>query len=289
MISRIIKEMQLFFRKETRLKKLVAISQIFGPPDSAVRRMIDYAPYIGKEFGQASQIYNLLSFRSRNEHAKFYRAFLEKDETKKKRIITRMGKGQVFDLLDHLDIPEKEQSYYRSIEDGLRKMISTKGNVADKWVKKIFGKPLPRKVYVIPFENYSRSSTSGTLLIENPPAVGLGGNFRNSKHLFGVFLHEVLHAVVDPIIREGNSSFEEALLDYFVPHGILAEKFGLIKKFDFAAHKKKVLQNRKCSADESEKLASVMQEYRSILGKKTIWQFLQEKGFGYYLKNRPRL
>lgn len=277
--------MEIIFRTDEDIRKLVAVYDMLAPPDSPLRRVGGYAPLVSKELFVAVQALNLLRSLDCGRQGSVWLALL--GEKGAERSLSEAKFSHLKKLLAEIDFPLDKKGFRRV------KRFSEKFQInADKakvWVKKIFGKSLPEKVVIIPFGYPLYFSNSGTMLVRSPVVVGMTMGYRDDKTYLGVLLHEILHALVKDEIKRPRSSypsgwFEEALLGYFVPGGILAEKIGLLKKLDLEELRERNAQGRRYAAEESEKLFPVMKEYYPICGKKTIWEFLKEKGFGNYLK-----
>lgn len=106
----------------------------------------------------------------------------------------------------------------------------------------------------------------------------------------GVITHELLHSLIDKyevLAPNDGSYFEEALLDYFCPNGILAEKLGLTKKMDIGYYHSRNTNMRPYSLEMSKRLLSHIEAYYNISPKETIWQFLSERGFEKYINVDP--
>lgn len=279
--------MEIIFRTDEDLRKLVAINEMFGPPDSPLRRVGGYAPLVSKEFYIAIQVFNFLQTLSREEEDQVWLTLLGEKEAKK--AFSGTALSDLRKLLAEIDFPLNEEGF-RKVKHFSEKFRVNVANAED-WIKKIFGKSLPEKVVVIPFGYPLTFSSSGTVLVRSPVVVGMTMGYRSEKVYLGVLLHEILHALVRDEMKSSrlpgaSNWFEEALLDYFVPDGILAEKIGLFEKLDLEELKKKNLRCRRYAAGDSEKLFPIIKEYYEVCGKKTIWEFLRENGFGSYLKGR---
>jgi hypothetical protein len=156
------------------------------------------------------------------------------------------------------------------------------------WLLRIFGFKLPGKIDLVLDCTHGRNS-NGSCLSPNPSIVSLQIESYNNGYP-GVLLHELLHSLIgkDGSIIGAAKNFEEALLDYFAPQGVLDEKVGLIKTLDIDEHQKSQERGRPYSIEESRRLLPVIKEYYKICGEKTIWRFLEEKRFTEIRSLRPR-
>lgn len=274
--------MKLFFQDSPIARKLVFIHQMFGPINAMARHMQNFAPLISPEFYLASQVSGVLKSLDKKIWIKVFSSLvLGTEEKTRKRIVSVLKDEKLLSLLDQIILPEISPVYYKSIEGGL-KMVLKKAKF-EVLVRKVFDCSLPEEVFVIVYENYNPQGSSGTCLVNSPCLVGVAGNFTAPGRLLGTFLHEVLHSRVKTFLKD-NRVFEEALLDYFVPGGLLMDKLGFLKDFDLSKHQENIVRQRQSSKKESLELLPVIQKYLPIIGKKTIWQHLKDEGLGKYLK-----
>jgi hypothetical protein len=278
--------MKLIYRTDKELRNLVAVNQMFGPPDSPFRRADGYASFISKEFYIAAQVAALYCALGREEQEAIWLSLLGDRSVK----IPLSGEefSRLRKLLSEVESPLDEAAFKKVKR--FSGMLQENIEKADYWTRKIFGVPLPEEVIIIPFGCPISWSNSGTCLVRSPVVVGMTMGYRDHRAYLAVILHEVLHALVGPRIKQPvpprpENCFEEALLDYFVSDGILAEKAGFLDKLDLNNLKRENARYRGWAAEESEKLFPVMKEYYPICGEKTIWEFLREKGLGDYLRS----
>jgi pyruvate/oxaloacetate carboxyltransferase len=163
------------------------------------------------------------------------------------------------------------------------------------YLDKVFGFPEPRRMLVILSENYAPESTSGWgLPSKDKDTCMLGyliGKNRISeyKSALSVFIHEMIHSLLFKykIInnKEKNSGmFEEAVLDYFVPYGMLTDRLELRKRQSVKEYYNANILGRPESKEMALQLLPVMEKYDKIFGKQTIWRFLSDNGFSRYIK-----
>ena len=167
----------------------------------------------------------------------------------------------------------------------MKKDFSYKKDEISFWLRKIFGFKLPIKLDIV-LDYFERKGIHGTSIISNPPLIALQLN-KYRKSCVTIVLHELLHSLIREhrLLRTKKFQqryFEEALLDYFVPYGILDEKIGLIKYLDIEKHQIEQDRLRPYASNESRRLLPLIKEYYKICGKETIWSFLKEKGILYH-------
>ena len=84
--------------------------------------------------------------------------------------------------------------------------------------------------------------------------------------------------IINRKIEEG-SYFEEALLDYFCPYGIISEKIGLIKRSTLKDYHQHNIKSRPYSAKISGVPLPIIKDYYKNINNSTIWEFLNDKNF----------
>jgi hypothetical protein len=274
--------MKLVFQNLPTGRKLVFVHQMFGPINAMARHMQNFAPLISPEFYLASQVSGILKSLDKKIWVKIFSSLvLDTEEKIRKRIVGVLKDEKLISLLDQIILPEISPDYYKSIERELK--MAAKQSKFEALIKKVFDCGLPEEVFVVVYENYNPHGSSGTCLVNSPCLIGVAGNFTTPGRLLGTFLHEVLHSHVKTFLKD-NIMFEEALLDYFTPGGLLMDKLGFLKDFDLSKHQENIVRQRPSSKKESLELLPAMQKYLPIIGKKTIWQHLKDEGLGKYLK-----
>ncbi len=188
------------------------------------------------------------------------------------------------DLLESIDIQSITTST-ELVEAAKNKLIEDYAkfsNAISTWIEKIFGFKLPDRLDVI--LDMSPWFGQGVFISDDPPLVAVSIEKYETRDI-GILLHETLHYLMR---RNGMSGkmqgidpvFEETLMDYFCPYGILDEKIGILgHEMDIEGHSKQQIRLRPLSAQLSKKMLPLMEEYYRICGNETIWDFLRKKGF----------
>ncbi len=78
---------------------------------------------------------------------------------------------------------------------------------------------------------------------------------------------------------DGREHFEEALFDYFVPYGILAEYLDLYKRIEMVDLCSRNMKRRPYASSMSRRLLPYMEHYFKNPPDETIWEFLNKNGF----------
>ncbi|MDE1804572.1 MAG: hypothetical protein KGH59_02190 [Candidatus Micrarchaeota archaeon] len=290
--------MRISFRTDKNLRKLFFIYQL-GAPGAITRAMWDYPSLFGERLENAVKIYNKY-IRSRRYENRVWYALTSNNNP---RII---GANEYSDLLRLLggvkgDLLEDNDNSFRELSSGISKAYKKNAKKIEKHVMAVFGFEMPKEATVILSETGSPGSVNGGAPSSNKKdysvifGMGIGeGNKNNFKIILGVFVHEILHRTIDMngTLKEGKrgerdrARFEEAVLDYFVPDGMLSEKVGLIKKREIEDYKRRMNLNRPDSKEISNQLLEHIKEYDKSYGKETIWKFLAKRGFARYINQK---
>lgn len=172
------------------------------------------------------------------------------------------------------------------IENGLNDFFNKNKVEINRWFNKIFRFSLPNELHIVLTKSPSNRSFGESILFK-PTLIGLSVS-KKTRSIPGIILHEILHVLIAEsgvINRKDNSdrtgltprNFSEALIEYFAPFGILAEKFDLISNSSSYKNPRESM-NEKIRA-ESLALEEPLKRYRDVLGETTIWKFLSNNGF----------
>lgn len=272
--------MEIIFNTNQYIRKLIATTQMLGVPNSQANGLDPR--FFGKDFYTSTLIFKEIGRISQSGKEKqMWSAFLDRNiEATKK-----LGEfANLISLAENLSIPlEGEGSgFFVGAKESLVKDFDDNEQGIGDWLRKIFGFELPGSIDIVLDRRHDKhtggnSCKSDGILI----SLQLDGT---DKSNVAILLHELLHSLIEKkaiIKRRGpeNNYFEEALLDYFAPSGILDQRIGLVKSLDVEEHQKWQAKLRPYSAEYSTKLLPVIKEYYGICGETTIWQFLKEKGF----------
>lgn len=271
--------MELVLNTNARIRKLVAVWNLFGPVNSPMRRMLEYdSRFLSKEIRVAHKVYKEMERLSGSKNDKdFWKAFLDRNQSSARKKYSKLVK-----LLGTLKVPmgKEKGAFFRKTSRSLVKDLEVYNSRISIWVKKIFGFNVPHKVDLV-LDRSPLKGDRGASLLSNPSIISLQ-IYRYDKRIIGVLLHEILHSLI------GNSAnlkskrarcgyAEEALLDYFTPYGILDRKIGLTNSLNIEKHQKEQERLRPYSAETSRALLSAIKEYYSACGETTIWSFLKKE------------
>ena len=282
--------MEVIFNTNERIRKLAGIWDMFGPPNSIGRMIARHANYFGDTVYAAAMISEKLDEIIDNLSKKHIRrgtvwaSLLDRNiaNLKKPRRVR-----EIISSLDNLDVhlEDERSNHFKRITKELRKSAKSNEKEMAKWVTKIFGFELPQSIdIVLNTAPIAQHFSNGSAVSYDPFIITLDF-YKYRKSVLAVVIHEVLHSLIrkhrslKEKPRNGVRAFEEALLDYFVPDGMLAEKLGFVHKLDVKQLQKKTEVNRRWASRESKKLLPTMEEYYKICGQETIWSFLRKKGF----------
>ncbi len=275
--------MKIIYRTDAMARKLLLIYQLFS--SRSINGLKSYSQFFGKDFFIAAQIHNeVFSNLNRADSQKLRLAMLSNEPIKDRSLLER--KENATRLLQNLKIPLLKETdlLFKKLEKEIDVSIKVYENKINTWFYKIFGFNLPKKVTMILAENYNSNSSAASFLTNNPIILGniINENYKSANEIIDVLQHELLHSLIfrqNSLKLKENNNFEEALLDYFAPFGMLSSKVGLIDNYNLEKQWKKANALRPYASNESNKLLPVMKRYQKVCGRMTIWDFLYKNGF----------
>ncbi len=182
---------------------------------------------------------------------------------------------ELLELLEGLDAGKDDDALLGSVKDALVSDLSKYGSGLAANIKEVFGFALPNSVTVVLGQQNEGSGGSMLGADDGEITVGLFTSHETkTEEFFGVLAHEILHGLISlykPLLRNKKASdLEELLLEYSVPHGILAWRIGLDKKFDTQFSYKNSLR-RGYPEEMSMKVKEMVEKYASGNSHTTIW------------------
>jgi hypothetical protein len=281
--------MELKFNTDQELRKLVFVYNLIGPPNSITRGMQGYPMFFGKNFFLATQIYTKV-FESKDRD-KIWRILLGGKD--KKMALEKAGMKDLAKLLTGIDIEtlDPKDEFFATTAASLEKDWERQGHEAERLVRSVFGAKLPESITLLLTEFYG-GGTQGGKICDDPVVLSYSRNVRDERNKTGgnnnswvpVLIHETLHSILgrNGLIQRRwmqGSSFEEALLDFFCPMGMLTEKLGFHERQTLEEYQKYNVRNRPSSKEMSDRLMPYMKKYHEMIGKMTVWEFLKGGGF----------
>jgi hypothetical protein len=200
------------------------------------------------------------------------------------------------DLLQKIEFPliPEDDPFFKKMKKGILSEFRMHDKELATYFMKVFGFHIPRRLVIILAENHLPYASSGRALPSRHSDTSLAGYLIGRKstgahrHSSAVLIHEMVHSSLfnHKIINEKESDsgmFVEAVIDYFVPNGMLAHKLGLVERLTIDGFHRRNVRDRPESKSMSERLLPAMKEYEKNFGKQTIWDFLSENGFDKYM------
>jgi hypothetical protein len=262
----------------------------FGPPDALPGAASRYPAIFGEQF------YKIVYLNSEimslpNNYKTFFAYLFNEDMDGKLKIKCEKIAAKMKKLVY---TPKEDKISIKKVQDTLSRLWDKNEESVKKEIKQIFGFDLPNKIYIVINEGlYENGSGGSALYSSNNLAISLdiSRNHDSDKYvlnLITVVIHEMLHTLISKhnVInrKKDKEYFEESILDYFVPYGILAEKLGIIEKKSIIYYHECNVKNRKYSENISKKLLPVIEEYYKSKVTENIWAFLKKRGFKQYFE-----
>lgn len=284
--------MRLIFKRDKNIIRANYLYGNFGPPNALPLAAKRAPALFGKSFYEASEIVFDIGKLKQGYRTLFKYLFNEKldraTELKCKKIVKRMEKS--------IYVPkEYNPNLLKEVEDKFKEIYTKKEVTIGKEIKNFFGFELPKTTTIAlngAFYSSGKHNSGGELFATKDNIVmswevSYNIDVNDIDGIFAMFIHELLHGLIEQNnvrIDKDNSWFEEAVLDYFAPHGILGQRLGFIKKEDIKKYLERNIGNRPYSEYMAKKLLPHMRNYYNNKQKETIWRFLAKRGFKRYIK-----
>lgn len=292
-----MKTMRINYRTDAVARKLFFVYQLFSP--GAMRNAKGYAQFLGTGFYAAAKAQNYI-FSGRGTRSDTEAMCREILSAAPGTATQPERRAEAMRLLDAIDVPllDDDDPVFTCAESGINTVFKECGDRIDSWLGRIFGFRLPDEITLILGEYHDPNSSGGGSMVGDPVIIGylVNGTFSSNpagaaRRAADVMQHELLHSLIARsrmIKAPGVSGFEEALLDYFAPSGMLSAKVGLADRYDLMEQHSLVVANRPGASRESERLMPAMEEYNKVCGDVTVWGFLAAHGFEGYIGSQPQ-
>lgn len=243
--------------------------------------MFKFADFFSETFYKAAETAEVIHDLSRYDGEGLSKVWLSLFDRNLQSSQSEERVKKIKSLLDQIDIPISEPND-ATVSVSKKELLSDYEKYEAKirnLIKRVFGFSLPESIDVI--LDIAPRFGQGKFLEENPPIIALSYQKYTSGCL-STLLHELLHYLISKnnmssVLYAKDPNFEEALLDYFSPHGIFDEELGISGKIDLEKHQAQQVQNRPASATISKKLLPLIKEYINKPQKETVWEFLKRK------------
>jgi hypothetical protein len=283
---------KLLFKNSDNITRATYLYNSFGPPN-AMPLVAKRAPaLLGKDFYETVKI----DFKIRNLENGYTSIFMylsgeklsEKTKAECEEITRKLEKAIYIPKEYNAKLLKEVENKFKELYTGME------ARLADE-IKDMFGFGLPIYTTIaISGAFYTDGKhCSGSHLFSTPDnlfiTLEVSYNIdmkRDMDTLFSVFIHELLHGLMGQkglrIKRDGDY-FEEALLDYFAPYGLLAQKLGLARVESAEKCYSVNIRNRPYSRTMGQRLLPYMKEYYKGHDS-TVWRYLAKRGFKKYIK-----
>ncbi len=280
--------MNIIFRTDENILRAVGLYQTFGPPGAISRAMVEYPWIFGRYNYDINRLNHEITLLPHGYFSLF--SYLFDDITDDN---TKVECARLIEKMQHIIYLPEINPKINEFAKNLRMEYANYNTKINNQIKSIFDFDLPQELYIVINSNFTKNNgDGGGIYVSNKISaislgIPLGSNvLPETKHWIFVLIHELLHV----LIRKNNKLlkttdwFEEALLDYFVPNGIISNNFNETKLSVEESFKINI-QNRPYSEKISKELLPIMKKYAENIEVKNIWQFLEENGFGKYINH----
>ncbi len=269
--------MKIIINSNKYIRLLVSIHNLFGPEDSMAKKMLNESELFGKEFHLTAQIYTDIKTNiKKSGQNKFWTLFLDKNMPK-----TKQKYPNLIKKLNQLIKLNNKNKTSKEISNQIIKNFKKHETKINYLLNNIFLFNLPEEVNLIVDYDITTSFT-GSSLSYDPVIISVQMPEYANK-IMTISLHEILHSLINKnkTIPEDKYRFEEALLDYFAPRGIIDEKLNLINNFNIKERFEQIIFNRPYVKEEAQKLLPIIKNYYKVSEKTNIWKFLKKSGYKF--------
>lgn len=197
--------------------------------------------------------------------------------------LSSVGKSDLIKKLDAFKLPVIRDSL-EPVEASMTSRFSMYKNRIDKCFCDIFGIEPPEAVNIVLCEGFNEDWVKGQMLSTNPITIGISV-YTDIDNMLMVMLHELLHALlyrenmINYSAQKGAGAFEEILLRYFVPHGLLAARLG-IKNTGIEIAKEEAMR---VEPNITATLFNAIKTYDEAGQGETIWKHLKDTQFSHLI------
>ncbi len=268
-------KMEIKFNNSDIITKASYLYNTFGPPNPRLEESsYNTLKQINDEIRKSGR-YNLLFKHLLGEELdRKTKLQLEKIKKDLKNVVVPMP-------------PKYNPDLIKNTSDKIIEWYDKNKDVFAKEIKKFFGFDLPKTLNITMNVTSHKNGGQGSELFatENNVAIQLGISYgTNPKQDINIPLRAITHELIHGLIEQNNQReaiakygeyFEEALLDYFVPDGMLAQELGLMKeKMTLDEICDNENEMRPYAAASSKELLPCIKEY-SKNSNTTIFEFLK--------------
>lgn len=282
--------MELTFVENDETKRVLYLYDTFGPPDALPRGMRESPMLFGESFYKISKLNKKIRTLPRGYESVFKYLFKERQNE-----IELSDCKEIIQQTQFIPISEDDtwSELATKFKESVKGFFSNKSTEIAEQLKAMFGFDLPKSIVIALAQNFEPRSGSGSRIYYSETEDKCYISYRLGKEqdfgiCIGIILHELIHCLIQKyaIVDKQNDKdyFEEALLDYFVPTGLLAADLGLTKKKDARYYHICNTTKRRYSAEMSARLLPFIDEYCKNRQGQNIWQFLEKRGFDSYMQ-----
>ena len=265
--------MEIVFNTKEYARKLLMIHSMFDRPGFLPDGMKRMPALVGKDFYTEAKIYR--------------RMFISQDRIMSASTLLDPTKNpSVSEFLYTLKIPMLAETD-KFFDIMVNEMSSAIGSVSadlERWIKQLFEAALPEKVIVVLSDSGSVAVNAfgSSFNYTDPPIICCFVSSEDpkqaAKEAVPVLIHELIRIIVS---KQHAMSFdnEEALIDYFAPHGILTERLGLTEKASIEEYAKQNSMANPRSSAVTNALLPYIKSLCQQIETQSVWSAL--KSFEY--------
>ena len=278
--------MEIKFITEDRFRKLDAIFSMFGQ-GSLPEPVKEFPSFFGKDVYLSSRIFEA-SVSIPKKQSIWDVCFDDNPEKE----IEKPEYAEIVSMLDNLDVHlEKENDdFFNELKGTISDSFSQKMEEIEKSILEIFKMNLPKRIVIILDKHNIKTGSHGQKLAINKDMSVIGYRIgelalkRDRNEPASVLLHELLHCLFSRynIIADKNKrQFEEAVLRYFAPYGLLTKRLGLEKPNARGTYMDQL--KGACSPEMAKRLNEIIPKYAEVADNEDFWEFLSKSELKSYI------
>ncbi len=266
--------MEVVLNTNQYIRKVVGISNAFGPPDSVFRQMLKYNSWIlGKPFYSACEVYKL------TKSTAFDAAWTDLLDSNIEDTLKTKKHPELLRLLNAIELPTSKETDAgeKRVLLILKKLLNKHCSEFERYSNKTFELKFPDKINLVVELSRTFGTFGGTMPTKNM-LISIEVH-QNDPNPISVVFHEMLHALFKfNGIKFKTNYIEEAFLDYFTLDGLLEKDLGFIDSFDAEKkHEFNVIHRRYAKA-ESDALLPLFSKYVIAGAQGSIWKAMKTAG-----------
>ncbi len=272
--------MQLTFTTKNDIRKIFITDHMYG---NLPITLLHFPQVFGDLFNRGYNLfYYLHNQPSHSSALKLYNYALNEDYTKAPEL------KKLLDLFS-INLIDKNDIRFEKSKLVIEKFMESREGELSDLIKRIFDFTLPMSVNVVLCELYRAITSQGINLAYDPPIIGLSipQDLQNND-IIDKFVHELMHIMMVKSKRldyrkDGAKAFEEALIRYFTPRGIISKELKIERHTSLTKIRGEIRSSHRGQLFDFDNLMEIAEDYSKNISKQTIWDTLKSTKYKSFL------